>query len=193
MNQASPPERIDASFVVLRRVCVEDAEAVAEAVRQSLDHLRPWMAWATPEAATEKAQRKRIAEEAWNAETEFAYVMLTQDEHIVVGGCGLGMAYTGHLAIGYWVHVNHIGRGYATAAAKALTEAAWSLPHTERVEIHCDPANVRSAAIPRQLGFRLERVLDHPIEAPGQTGKSMIWVLDRPSPPKREPVVVHHP
>ena len=46
----------------------------------------------------------------------------------------------------------------------------------ERVEIHCDEANVRSAAVARRLGYRLDRLEDRPITAPGEHGRHMIWV-----------------
>jgi RimJ/RimL family protein N-acetyltransferase len=45
-----------------------------------------------------------------------------------------------------------------------------------RVEIHCDEANVRSAAVPRRLGYRLDRIEDDRVSAPGDLGRSMIWV-----------------
>src|SRR5262249_60537312 len=69
-------------------------------------------------------------------------------------------------------------RGFATAAAEALTSAALGLPGVRRVEIHCDEANVASAAIPRKLGYRLDRVVAHEPEAPGESGRRMIWVRD---------------
>jgi RimJ/RimL family protein N-acetyltransferase len=47
-----------------------------------------------------------------------------------------------------------------------------------RVEIHCDEANTASAAIPRKLGYRLDRVIAHEPEAPGESGRRMIWVRD---------------
>jgi RimJ/RimL family protein N-acetyltransferase len=47
-----------------------------------------------------------------------------------------------------------------------------------RVEIHCDEANTASAAIPRKLGYRLDRVIAHEPEAPGESGRRMIWVWD---------------
>ena len=40
------------------------------------------------------------------------------------------------LEIGYWLHPDYPGRGYATKAVSALTEAALSLHHINRVEIH---------------------------------------------------------
>ena len=45
--------------------------------------------------------------------------------------------------------------------------------------IVCDEANVRSAAIPKRLGYTLERVERRPPEAPGETGHMQIWIVDR--------------
>ena len=78
--------------------------------------------------------------------------------------------------IGYWTHVDHAGRGYMTAAAKAVTEAAEALDDVDRVEIHTDEANLRSAAIPQKLGYRLDRVDVRIPEAPGESGRLQIWV-----------------
>ena len=47
------------------------------------------------------------------------------------------------------------------------------------MEIHCDEANVRSAAVPRRLGYRLDRIEDDDVTAPGEIGRSMIWVAER--------------
>ena len=77
-----------------------------------------------------------------------------------------------------------MNRGLATEVSAALTHVAFAIHQVDRVEIHCDPANVRSAAIPRKLGYSLEATL------PGQgkgKGKgidglpraSMIWILLR--------------
>jgi RimJ/RimL family protein N-acetyltransferase len=48
-----------------------------------------------------------------------------------------------------------------------------------RIEIRCDEANVKSAAIPKQLGYTLEGVIEGPAETPGETGRTMVWVLTR--------------
>ncbi len=85
----------------------------------------------------------------------------------------------GGIEMGYWIHVDHAGRGYGLAAARALTAVALALADVERVEIHCDVANAASAAIPRRLGYRLARIDDREPEAPAETGRHMIWVLAR--------------
>jgi hypothetical protein len=55
------PERIDGSDgLVLRRWEVSDAEALGEAIAQSIDHLRPWMAWVAQEPEPIERRRARI-------------------------------------------------------------------------------------------------------------------------------------
>jgi RimJ/RimL family protein N-acetyltransferase len=61
-------------------------------------------------------------------------------------------------------------------AAAQLTRPAFEIAGVERVEIHCDVANTRSAEIARRLGYRLDRIDHVPITAPGEQGLLMIWI-----------------
>jgi RimJ/RimL family protein N-acetyltransferase len=182
---------------VVRRVHADDAGAIAMAVGASLEHLRPWMPWATPEAADLRSQLIRVAEadELWESGTGFIYVMIApgsgpagpgtsgaavQDpDGEFVGTIGLHRRLADDaVEIGYWIVATRTRRGYATAAAQALTQVALALPGTRQVEIHCDEANTASAGVPRKLGYRLDRVEAHEREAPGEQGRRMIWVWD---------------
>ena len=199
---ATPPERLAAGPLVLRRVEAGDAAVVAAAVGASLEHLRPWMAWATPEAADIRTQLLRVAEadELWETGAGFIYVMIAGDsaparppgpagrggdpDGEFVGTIGMHRrAADDAVEIGYWIASAKTRRGYATAAARALTPVALELSGTRLVEIHCDVANTASAAIPRKLGYRLDRVEAHEREAPGERGRRMIWVWDPPGGP----------
>jgi RimJ/RimL family protein N-acetyltransferase len=176
--------------VVLRRYVADDAAALAEAVNASLEHLRPWMPWAqSPATISTVAVFIEGADAAARAGTAFHYGMFERPggsdggrgDRVgaggVVGGCGLhARSGPGSLDIGYWVRVDRVGRGFATACAAALAEAALAIPGISRVEIHCDVANAASAAVPRRLGYRLDRVEARPAAAPGETGRQMIWV-----------------
>src|SRR5215469_1030964 len=88
---ATPPERVVAGPLVLRRVEAADAAVIAAAVGASLEHLRPWMAWATPEAADVRTQLLRVAEsdELWETGAGFIYVMIARDS-APDGPSGLG-------------------------------------------------------------------------------------------------------
>jgi RimJ/RimL family protein N-acetyltransferase len=195
-RSARPPEQVAAGPLVLRRVHTDDAGAIAVAVGASLEHLRPWMPWATPEAADLRSQLVRVAEadEMWESGAGYIYVMIATDTRLsgpdapgavsdpdgeFVGTIGLHRRpAVDAVEIGYWTVASRTRRGYATAAAQALTPVALALPGARRVEIHCDEANTASAGVPRKLGYRLDRVEKHEQEAPGERGRRMIWVWD---------------
>jgi ribosomal-protein-serine acetyltransferase len=176
-----PPERIELAAFELRRMTVGDAAAVSSAATESLEHLRPWMPWATPEGVSFEAQRRRLSGRGatWTATGDYEFGMFLPDGGCV-GGCGLHRRIgPGALEIGYWVHAQFTRRGFATASAGALTEAGFGMRRVERMEIHCDEANTASAAVPPKLGYRLADRVDHPPEAPGEVGTRLIWVIYR--------------
>jgi RimJ/RimL family protein N-acetyltransferase len=167
--------------VVLRRLTADDAAAVSSAATESLEHLAPWMPWSTPEGVSFESQRDRLLGPAtmWTTGSGYEYGIFFPDGR-VVGGCGLHRRIgPSALEIGYWVHVDHTRRGIATACAGALTAVGFALKGIERMEVHCDEANLASAAVPPKLGYRLTGRVEHEPEAPGEVGSRLIWVLWR--------------
>lgn len=175
-----PPEQMDAGYFHLTRVTPDDAPALIDAVNASLSHLRPWMPWAQNPATPESIGTfLRGADLQWDGFREFQFVIREAPSGPIIGCCGLHTRLgVGALEIGYWVHVDHVGRGVATAGAGALTVAALGLRSVGRVEIHCDAANLRSAAVPAKLGYRLERTEPRPPTTPGETEDQMVWVRE---------------
>lgn len=183
MAASRPPERLEGEGVLVRRATVADAGLIARAVAESLDHLRPWMPWATESAAREVAQRARLldADRQWDDGEAFGYVVLDPDGSTLLGDCGLmARLGPGALELGYWVHVAHVSRGVGTAAAAVLTGAALALDGVERVEVHCDEANVASARIPAKLGYELDRVVTRQRQAPAESGREQVWIKGGP-------------
>ena len=158
---AAPPERIDLDGgVALMCPSLTRVPSAVAAINRSLDHLRPWMDWAQ-EPATEAAITALFATagDHWDQRRDFPYSIVDTTSDEVVGGSGLHARLGPHgLEIGYWVHVDWVGRGIASAAARALTAAAFAIDGIEQVRIQCAHDNVRSARIPAALGFRLEEV-----------------------------------
>src|SRR5262249_55985602 len=165
---ARPPERLAAGALVLRRVEATDAAAIAVAVGASLDHLRPWMPWATPEAADLRTQRVRVAgaDGRWKSGGGFIYVTTAGDsgrgapwggaasrgdrDGEFVGTMGLPRrAADDAVEIGYWIASAKTRRGYATAAARAVTAVARELAHPPPDGRHSPKADTASAALPR--------------------------------------------
>jgi RimJ/RimL family protein N-acetyltransferase len=88
--EVHPPDFIDTGRFVLRRFAKDDAERMAACITRNLEHLKPWMLWATEEAGTLDVQRERfVAEaEAWENGTDYQYLAATH-EGDVVGRFGL--------------------------------------------------------------------------------------------------------
>jgi RimJ/RimL family protein N-acetyltransferase len=110
---------------------------------------------------------------------DFVYGIFSRDESLVLGSSGLHTR-VGELAreIGYWIHAHHLGQGYATEAASALTKVAFEIEMMDRVEIHCDPANFASAAIPQKLDYIHEATLRRRSYWSAEKAvDSMIWSL----------------
>jgi RimJ/RimL family protein N-acetyltransferase len=135
------------------------------------------MPWATDEAGRADFQHARLEASVphWDEGSEYCYVVLVDGR--VVGSMGLHARIGPRaLELGYWLQSDHTGRGITATCAGALTAVGLTLPTIERVEIHCDEANQRSASIPRRLGYRLARVEADDVSAPAEIGRTMIWV-----------------
>jgi RimJ/RimL family protein N-acetyltransferase len=182
--EAAPPEEIDAGPVRLRRWRVEDAGLLLRLVTANLEHLRPWMPWAQdPPAEADEREFLGRMRQAWERRSDFGFLVERPGDGPEAGPAGGMGLHTrqgeGTLEIGYWIAAASTGRGYATAGARALTDAAFALPGVERVEIRCDEANRPSAAVPRRLGFRLVEVYSRQAVAPAESGRGMIWAVER--------------
>jgi RimJ/RimL family protein N-acetyltransferase len=178
---ASPPKTLTHGQVSLRRWRPDDAAVLLAAVIESQGHLRPWMPWADGYNEDRAAEYLRECDAQWASGNAFAYAIIVGDQ--IVGSAGLhNRVGDGALEIGYWVHSDWTGRGIATDATAALTDAALALPGIDRVEIHHDAANVASGRIPAKLGYaRLgERpARDLRLAAPGETGTDVVWQFTR--------------
>jgi len=178
---ANPPLSVSDDRVLLRRSTEADAGLIARTLAENLEHLRGWMAWAPHAVVTAEGQCERIraTTAAWEAGEEYVYLILPPtDDDDLFGNIGLHRRISPKaLEIGYWLAERHVGHGYATAAVALAIDAALSLPDVDRVEIRCDETNLRSAAIPQRLGFRLLRVDDKVPAAPLDTGRNQVWAL----------------
>lgn len=173
------PDRIDLGEVVLRAPEPADAAALLAATTRDLDHLAPWMAWATPETNTLEARTAFIegCAAATAADQEAHHLVVAPDDGRVLGACGLhDRVGPGGLELGYWLASVVTGRGLMTRIAGTLTDLALAADDVTRVEIHCDAANGPSNGVPRRLGFTLERTMDAEVVAPAETGRMHIWV-----------------
>lgn len=113
----------------------------------------PW-AHGEPVPVEEKAELLEWFSERFARGEDYVYGIFDADEAEVVGGTGLHTRVGADaFEIGYWIRASRAGAGLATEATAALTRAAFEVCGVDRIEIHVDPRNERSATIPLKLGY----------------------------------------
>ena len=170
-----PPETINVDELVLRRCDPRWIPEATAAVRESLPELKPYMPWATDGYDDESSRfYLETSVKKWADGTEFNYSIF-DGAGTLVGSIGMMTRMgPGVLELGYWTRTAYAGRGYMTAAVKALTEVAVTMPGIERVAIRFDASNAGSEAVARKAGFTEVRRIERKPEAPGETGTDIV-------------------
>lgn len=141
---------------------IGEGATIAKAVRESLDHLKPWMPFAKVEPTDEQMEehsRKSLSE--FIARTNFTLSIYDRDGKTFIGSTGLHRPNwcLPSFHLGYWIHRDFEGKGFITESTNALTRYAFQVLSARRVEIRCDGKNQRSLAVMKKLGFIQEGIL----------------------------------
>ena len=182
-NYIGPAYRIETERLVIRCYDPKDALYLQKSIQESVEHLRPWLPWVKtePEELQVKIERLREFRANFDLGKNYIYAIFDPKETELIGGTGLHPRVGSNaFEIGYWINVNHVNKGYATEISAALTKVAFEIEHVNRIEIHCDPKNIKSAAIPKKLGYVYEATLRNRTEnIEGEPIDSMIWSILR--------------
>ena len=156
------PESFETERLLIRSPLPGDGPEVYGAIRESIEELSPWMAWPkehrTVDDSEASARRARVA---FQARSELRLHLYLEGTGTLVGIAGLqGIDWdVPKFEIGYWCRTGFTGNGYITEAVKAITTLAFDALGARRVEIRCDPANLKSARVAERAGFTLEATL----------------------------------
>lgn len=136
------------------------AAAIFEIVDRERAYLREWLPWVdrTAQAADTLEFIKSTREQFANNDGLTAGIW-HGDEYAGTIGTHKIDWLNRKVEIGYWIASKFQGRGIISAACRLLIDDAFEEWELNRVEIHCAPANTKSCAIPKRLGFEFEGVL----------------------------------
>ena len=158
------PEEICSERLLLRPYRAGDGKALLEAVEESREKLQPWRPYEhSPVPPTEDETEAYVCGELekWNQREYLSMSIWEKETGQYLGGVGLyGIRWEApSFQIGYWLRSSAEGKGYMTEAARVLCDFTFQTLKAKRIEIRCDTRNVRSAGIPRRLGFLYEETL----------------------------------
>lgn len=177
------PDSFETERLTIRAPRPGDGKYVNEAILESLDELRPWMAWARTAPTLEESEfRNRNAWVKWHAREDLPVYLFLKGTDTFVGGSGLHRMNwdVPKFEIGYWCRTKFQGQGYITEAVVGLTDFAFEVLGARRVEIRTDEKNVNSWKIPERLGFKLEGTLiNDALNPAGQLRDTRIYAKTR--------------
>jgi ribosomal-protein-serine acetyltransferase len=135
------------------------AEELYATIDRNRDHLRPWLGWVDKtNAVGDLAQFVISARGRYQESGDITAVILCDGEP---SGCiGLGVD-SKHLSseLDYWLSQDYQGKGIITQCCRGMLEHAFEVMGLNRVQVRISPANERSKAVARRLGFTYEGTL----------------------------------
>jgi len=170
------PDHVEVEGLQVRTWHEADVPALAEAIADSLEHLRPFMPWIAQEPLDDPARAELVR--GWEADRlaggDAMYGILRGTR--VLGGAGAHRRIAADgVEIGYWLRADEARRGTMTRVVGALTSTLLAQPGITHVEIRTDAANLRSVAIPPRCGYRLVGPEPRTPQAPAETEWGLVW------------------
>ncbi|WP_186331588.1 GNAT family N-acetyltransferase [Paenibacillus xylanexedens] len=156
------PESFDTERLTIRSPQWGDGADVNEAIRESVEELRPWLPFAEnipslgESEVTVRKARLRFLERS-----DLMLHLRDKATDEFVGSSGLHrMDWNARsFEIGYWVRTSRSGEGLVTEAVRGIEKFAVVHLQANRLEIRCDARNVRSASVAKRLGYTQEGIL----------------------------------
>ena len=141
----------------LRLIECRHAPEIYAAVDRNRLHLRRWVPWV--DASHSADDTRKFCESAirqFAANDGFHAGMWAKGNFVGAIGFHRIDWPNRKTTIGYWLDKSAEGRGWMSAACRAMVDHALLELKLNRVEIRCATQNHKSLAIPRRLGFTLE-------------------------------------
>lgn len=146
------------SSIVLKKLAVDDAQVIFEAIDKNRDHLRKWLPFVDSTKALDDTLLfvKSIVNDRERRQEIFT-IWFNQE---FAGLIGLkDFDYLNRkLEIGYWLTESMTGNGIITQSVEEIMRFVFEEVELNRIQIKCGVGNFSSSAVPKRLGFIYEGV-----------------------------------
>ncbi|GAA4074597.1 GNAT family protein [Actinomadura miaoliensis] len=141
-------------------------------------HIANWIPWATTVTDVEKA-RTLLRDYADRQAADTGRIYGIWVDGVLRGGTVFRTFDTavGVCEVGVWLEAEAEGRGLVTRAVRHMIDWAVGERGMVRVEWRCAPDNLRSQAVAKRLGMRLDGTLRQSYVFHGERRDEQIWSL----------------
>ena len=150
------------NVVILRPFEFGEAAMLHQAVQESLNELKPWMAWARQPYTLETAEHFiAITRAQWASGNMYAFAVLDAKNGELLGGCSLSHIHPvyHYCNLGYWVRTAKHGQGIAGRAAQLIGRFAFEKAKLIRAEIVIALGNEASKRVAEKINAHYEGIL----------------------------------
>jgi ribosomal-protein-serine acetyltransferase len=173
----APPTSLVGQRVVLEPHRLDRAPAMFALVEADRDRRGAWLPWveSTLTVADERSYI-RHTQETWKDGSLYDFGILRGGDHMYCGNVGVHHLRWAHgcCELGYWIGGAFEGQGYVTEAVMLVEQAMFDAG-MHRIEIRCDPRNLRSVAVAERLGYTLEGTLRDQLWRDGGWRDTMVF------------------
>ena len=169
----------DEAVLILRTASITEAYHEVQVANQ--ERLARWEPWAVrPLVLEETRSFLEASVRNWLSGSELPVAIAVQEDGQwrLVGAASLRInSYSRSGEVGYWIDGEYEGRGLITMTVAALLDQAFGPLGIDRVTLCTDPANKRSRAVARRLGFVEEALLRQSTAFPSERRDEVVYGL----------------
>jgi ribosomal-protein-serine acetyltransferase len=173
------PESLETERMLIRAPQWGDGLPKNQALRESINELRPWLPFAKTIPTIEESEAGvRKARLNFLERTDLMLHLFDIKTGEFIGSSGLHRIDWDlrSFEIGYWIRTSKAGHGLMTEAVNGITNYAITHMQARRLEIRCDAANLSSSRVAQRAGFTLEGILRKVrCDENGMLGDTMIF------------------
>ncbi len=154
------------------------APEIFSLIDKDREHLRTWLPWVDSISSAEDTRKNLVMRiEGFEQKRQASFYGTWNGEF--VASVGFISLADGEGEIGYWLLSTYSGRGLMTSYVRACIEYGFETLNLKRIVIKCAEENVKSAAIPKRLGFNECAKTETKCIRNGSEHNTLIFTLDK--------------
>ena len=144
----------ETEHLILRTFREDDFEAV-HSYASSAENTAYMLFGPNNEEDTRAFINRAIAKTSKNPITEYDFAVVLKETGKLIGACGLSIRDCDS-EVGWLLHKDHWGQGYATEMGHALLKLGFDELNLHRIIARCDAENIASSRVMEKIGMRQE-------------------------------------